>query len=289
MGRVPVEGAGGLDLDGHVDQLVFERLEVPDRHAELLARLGVLDAHLHQGRTGRKRVRRQQHEPRVPHPRRRIPALRQGLARRAIEVEHVQASRAIDAAHGPDLDARRRTLHQNQAAAGHPHDDHLRKRAVGHVQLAAGELPVAGELPLLGLPQATLLAERDGGDGISGGQPRQPGAPLLLAASQPDRQRGERVTEERPRCSGAAERLGRERQVDQLEAGATVLLGQVESREAELRHALPQGRIEARLPLEDLAHHRHRALVLEELGNRLLEQLLLVRESEVHLPGLPCA
>ncbi len=37
---------GGLDLDQHVGALVLDRLERPDRAAELDPHLGVLDRHL---------------------------------------------------------------------------------------------------------------------------------------------------------------------------------------------------------------------------------------------------
>ena len=57
----------------------------------------------------------------------------------------------------------------------------------------------------------------------------------------------------------------------------------MQAREPHLDHALPERGVEARLALEQGPHVRGRALVVEELPDRLLEQLLLFREFEVHL------
>ncbi len=56
--------------------------------------------------------------------------------------------------------------------------------------------------------------------------------------------------------------------------------------EPHLHHPLPEGRLEAGFAFEDLAQGGSRAFALEELGDRLLQQLLFFGEIEVHFRAL---
>ena len=88
---------------------------------------------------------------------------------------------------------------------------------------------------------------------------------------------------------GAAQALGHERQVEQLEPGSAELLGDRRAAEPHLDEGLPQIGVVTGVAVEDLAHPRERALVLRQLANGLQEQLLLFRDVEFHGYLLLCA
>src|SRR5262245_4403878 len=97
VGRVPDQGARGLELERHARELVLQRLEVADRDAERLARLRILDRHLDEARARAPGVRGEQHEPGVAHAARGPGTPGQRLARRALEDDGVDPPRAVDA------------------------------------------------------------------------------------------------------------------------------------------------------------------------------------------------
>jgi len=79
--------------------------------------------------------------------------------------------------------------------------------------------------------------------------------------------------------------LGDDGQVEQAaaaEAAATVGFGDEERREPELGGLAPPRRIEALSAFGPRPHGRDRALVVQEFLHRLVEQLLIVGESQVH-------
>ncbi len=82
------------------------------------------------------------------------------------------------------------------------------------------------------------------------------------------------------------EGFGGKGEVDQLEAGAAVLLGQCEAAHAHFHEALPERRVVARVAVEHFAHPGCGTLVLDELSESRLEQLLFFRGIQVHFPEL---
>ena len=102
-----------------------------------------------------------------------------------------------------------------------------------------------------------------------------------LAAAR-ERQRRERVAEERHRHRAAAELLGDERELEQLEAGAAVRLRHDEAGDADLGQPLPERGHGLALAVEDRAHRLRRALLRDEAPHRALEQLLFLGEGEIH-------
>ena len=116
---------------------------------------------------------------------------------------------------------------------------------------------------------------------------RQPRRLLRRAAAARERERRERVAEERHRHRAAAELLGDERELEQLEARAAVRLGHREARDADLGEPLPERGHGLALAVEDRAHRLRRALLRDEAAHRVLEQLLLFGEGEIHAPSPP--
>jgi hypothetical protein len=90
------------------------------------------------------------------------------------------------------------------------------------------------------------------------------------------------VSVEGARQCGISQHLGDQGQVEHLEAGAAVGLGHAQARDAHLDQALPQGGVVATAGVEDLAQPRRRALRLGEAAHGLLQQLLLLGQSEMH-------
>src|SRR5262245_2978107 len=241
VGRVPDEGPHRLDLAGEVREPVLHRLELRDRLAELLALSRVGERELEELLRGAEGVGREQHEPRVDHAPRRGLATRQDLAGRTLEADARERARAVDGVHRLDAHAARRALDERECAAGCPDDEEVRLRRARDPRLRARESTAPREgRPRRGLEAGVGLGEGDGTDRRARGEAREPTLALPGAPAGRDREPGERVAEEGPRQRGRAEHLGREREVEDLEPGAAVLLGEREARDAELREPVPE-------------------------------------------------
>jgi hypothetical protein len=79
------------------------------------------------------------------------------------------------------------------------------------------------------------------------------------------------VAEERHRHRAAAELLGDERELEQLEAGAAECLRHAEAGDADLREALPERGHGLVLAVEDRAHRLRWTLRRDEAPHRLLK------------------
>jgi hypothetical protein len=90
------------------------------------------------------------------------------------------------------------------------------------------------------------------------------------------------MTEEGAGQRTVPEHLGDQGELEHLEPGASVRLRHDQARHAHLGQALPECRIVPRARVEDLAQPGRRALAVDEARNRLLEQLLLLAQSEMH-------
>ena len=286
MGRIPIETAGRLDLQGHVGELVLQGLEVPDRDTELLALLGVLDTHVEQALAAAEGVGRQQHQGRIAHALGRRSALGQHLTGCAVEGHGAELARAVDQIVVLGRDSACALLHQHQSGTRDADDDHTGHVGVGHIGLLARERAAARELPLLGLPDVVAFGQRHGPERLTLGQSRQPALLLLFAAAEDQGQAGQRVSEERTGCASVGQGLGRQGLIEHLESGAPVLFRNLETGHAHLHHPLPQGRVVAVGAFEDLADPGKRTLILDQLGNRFLQHLLLFGDVEIHFPEL---
>ena len=85
-----------------------------------------------------------------------------------------------------------------------------------------------------------------------------------------------------PGSTAAAHLLEHDHEVDEVEPGAAVLLGQDEPHPAELGHLLPQLAGEADLVLHHLADEGHGRFLREEVARRAAQHLLLFAEAEIH-------
>ena len=138
-----------------------------------------------------------------------------------------------------------------------------------------------------GSQRAAGLGERDARARLARREPRQPALLLRRASAVHERERRERVPEERDGHGAAAQLLGDQRELEQLEARAALRLGHDEARDADLGEPLPERRHLLPVAVEDRAHLLRRALLRDEAAHRLLQQLLLVREREIHPPSPP--
>ena len=84
------------------------------------------------------------------------------------------------------------------------------------------------------------------------------------------------MAEERSRGRVAPQYLGCQRQIDQLELGTPVTFRGREAAQTELDHALPEFTAIEVVAVEDLVQASQWALVLEELLDRMLQELLLL-------------
>ena len=283
VGRVPEEAARRLDRRGHVRELVLHGLELGDRPAELPALLGVVDGELRHAPGRAEGVGGKEREARVAHARAGAGTALERLGRRTVEVQLRDGTRAVDAGDRLHAQPVRSLLHHGEATAGHAHDEDVGHVRVGHVALRAAQASARVlEGPVGGLPRVVGLADRDGADRLAGRQCREPALALRFAAAQGDRDAGQRVTEEGTRQAAVAQRLRRQRQLEHLQARAAVGLGHDEPGEAHLRQALPERRVVPGAGVEDLPQARRRTLALDEALHRLLQQLLLLGQAEMH-------
>ena len=119
----------------------------------------------------------------------------------------------------------------------------------------------------------------------AGGEVGQPPLLLLLGAEEVDRHRPERRVRrdgDRDGRVDPGQLLDRERVGDGVAAGAAVLLRDRQAHQAELAELGDELVREARLAVELLGHRRD--LLPGELAHGVADELLLLREIEVHAP-----
>ena len=244
--RVPPQRQRRLELGGEVGELMLDGLEGADRLAELLAGQRVAASSC-RGSAARRRRRRR----RAARDPRRAP----GRSRRArwrawspgvpSSVTRVDAAGHVDAGARPYATpgAPRSTSQSPGSPILRRHDQSVGDRAVGHERLRAGER-VAARLVVRCAPGPTRRSSSPSArvtiaspEAIAGSQRSVPrrvagGLESAIVASATARNG--------PGVRGVAELLGGERQVEQLEAGAAVPIGDGEPRHAELGQAAPQ-------------------------------------------------
>ena len=197
-------------------------------------------------------------------------------------MDPAEAPRPIRRLDPLDLDALRAAIDDAELASGEPDDEEVRVLRRLDPLPRAVQRRTRRERPLLGQPALALLRERDRRDALAARERRQEPLRLLRRARERDREARERMGEERHRRRMRPERLGDDREIEDLELAAAVLGRQMDPGDTELCEALPEDGIEADLVVEELAQARHRTLIVEELGDGLLQHPLLVGEIEIH-------
>ena len=285
MRRVPEERAGRLDVGRDPGDRVLDRLELRDRLAELLARERVGHVEVDQLAGRAEGIRRQQHARRVEQAPGRGLVAAQQRSRRPREVHRRDRARAVDAFHGLDAHALALRVDPGESSALQPDQETIRLTRRGHDRLRSGD-PIALDLrgPFPRSEAEGTLLERDRRDLRAVGEARQDRLALRRIGDERDAERRERVTEEGTRHGELPEQLGHEREVEQLHARAALLLGHDQPRDPHLDEPRPERRVVPRARVEELPQARRRALVLGEAPHRLLEQLLLLAQSEIHRP-----
>ncbi len=158
-------------------------------------------------------------------------------------------------------------LHGEEAhtlAGAADHQDQVRRGAVDHEHLVAVELPLAArargrQCDAVEVPATGVLGQRQGGDGLPGGDAREK---VLLGALVPAGQKGVGGQGHRREVGGAqqgaAHLLEDHGELDVAESDAAVLLGNGDGLEAELfPHLLPDGRVVALGRLHEPPHLGH--------------------------------
>ena len=237
VGRIPVECTRRFDIERHVRELVLERLEVADRHSKLLARLRVLDGHLHQTRGTAEGVSGQQNQTEVPSSRRGI--AREDLTRSLVESQVCQTSRPVRIVHSFGTDTRT-GLDNCESAVRRTDDDHIGLGTEEHRLLPTAERTTGSvERPVLGLPSRTL-AKGDGAEGITRREARKPLLLLRIASTGRDGEACQRVAQEWTGRGAETERLGNDGEVERREPRTAVLFGNRDPRQTEFDKPLPE-------------------------------------------------
>ena len=134
-----------------------------------------------------------------------------------------------------------------------------------------------------GVGSGAGLGEAEGGELLPGGEVGQPFALLLLGPEEEDRhrpERGVRRDRDRDRRVDSRQLLDRDRVRDRVGAAAAVLLGNRHAHQPELGQLGDEVVGEAVLAVELLGDRGD--LLLGEVADRAPDELLLLREVEVH-------
>src|SRR5712691_7419591 len=167
--------------------------------------------------------------------------------------------------------------HEQDARDVSPRDELLptRERPAPRGRLRA-------RLDRVGAPVEIGVEERDRRPRVAGGDRREPALLLRVAAGLLDRPGGEHRREVRAGAGGAAHLLEEDRALDHPEGAPAVRLRQREPEPAELGHLLPQRLALAARVIPEETHGGGRHVLVEERARRVLQELLVGAEREVH-------
>ena len=149
----------------------------------------------------------------------------------------------------------------------------------------AGAVAARADRHAVLVPTAAGPGDAPRGHDLTGDDAGQHLGPQLGRTAAGDRVGDDVGGHERSGRDQPAHLLGHDHEVDDAltrEAAATVVLGHEERRPAELGASRPPGAVEAVGVVGQRAHRGERRLLLEELARRLLEELLVFGEAEVH-------
>jgi hypothetical protein len=122
----------------------------------------------------------------------------------------------------------------------------------------------------------------DGEERLARGDPREPALRDITAELDQERRAHGRGGDHGLGAGGAPRLLEQEHEIDLVEAETTTRFGDEHAGHAELSELLPELRAAPRLGLPERAHERGRALLGEEIAQRLLEEQLVFVEAEPH-------
>ena len=293
VGGVDVEGVGGVrggvlghrDRDVQVGQVVLDRLEGPDRLAELQADLVVLH------RVGERlagdagQVAGHQHGGPVQHLlEHHGGGVLQPLGGGAVEHDACQLGRAVQRVLRRHRDTRTLGVDQVQTAVAARDDQGVGDLGVLDQAQVTGEA-VAADLDgrARRVRRGPVAHQGDRAHDQAFGEARQVLGLLSRRAGEPygltDQDRGQ----PRARHGRGAEGPGDDGRVEQAQAQSVVLLGHEHGQPALLVDGLPQvGRDAVGVVVEQRADLRRPEAVAQVGADRVLEGALLVGELEVH-------
>ncbi len=164
------------------------------------------------------------------------------------------------------------------------HDGDVRDIPIRHRQLLAAEGAAAeGGAQLAHIGLAGTFSQRQRADRLAGGQLRQPGLLLRLAAGGDDGLAGEIDRGgERHRRQRRAQLLGQHAQAQMAEAGAAVLFGDRRADPAHGGDLLPQRLVVGLGPFQNAPHGCRRTALAQEFAGLLAQLFQVVAEVEVH-------
>jgi hypothetical protein len=169
------------------------------------------------------------------------------------------------------------------------HERDARNVAIGHRELLSREVPAfdAGA-DARGIEVARTLGDGERADELARSETRKELLLLLRAPGQQQRL-GREIDGrgERNRSQRAADLLGDQHQLEVAKASAAEFFRHGGSEPAHLADALPERGVVEILALEHAAAARQRRVLHEVIAGRLLDQLLVLGEVEVHR-GLLC-
>jgi hypothetical protein len=279
---VPEQGSRGLDLGDHLGAHVLHGLERSDQTIELLALLRVCDRLLDHGLARAKGVGSECNATRVEHSSDRISrAFEYGFRRDACKDHLCGAARGVDGGEARDLESGCVGPHHREPALVDHHEEEIGCAGVErHHRLAVQGTCLDADAG--GFAHGEELRHGDAEDEIAAGEAREPAGDLAPRHRCECGGRHDGRGEKGGRRHRMTQRLGDECGIQEREPAAVLRLGHQDARHAELGQRAPdRAVVRAVLPAQ-LAHALDGHLVREEAPQRLVEEKLIFRESEVH-------
>jgi hypothetical protein len=203
----------------------------------------------------------------------------------ASEEQLALAAGRVDGGEAGRSEARGIAAHDRESIPAQRDQDEIGSAQVqGHHRLAPKHTALKGH--------AGSFAHREGlGHRDTEGElpARDPAQPALCLGGAEAREGDGHHDARREKGSGAdgpSQGFGDEGRVEQAQPAASLGLGNQDAGDAQLRKSAPERRIVGTGLLAKLAHPRDRHLILEEAAQGLLEQELILGESEVHVASL---
>ena len=268
-GGVPHGGGGQLGGDEHVGAVVLDRLEHGDLAAELLAHLGVLGGLVGAGVSDARGLRREEQAAEVEQ---RPATTDDDLDRGAAEGGAGGPAAAIGVGATDELEAGGVALDHDDVVTGGDHDELGEVPTEHQATVARGGGAVDGE-------RAT---EADAGRGRAVDQAGEQAGGLLRRAGGGHDRAGDDGGQERARGELTAELLDHDHQLGEAEAGAAVLLRDVQAQPSELGHRRPRRGQLLRVVLEQHPGLAPQVVLDAEVGDDVGQGLVVLGDGDRH-------
>ena len=289
-GRVPAVRAGDLEHRVEVRHAVLDGLERADRASEGVPVENLLAGEVERALRGAELLEGQEDRGPVEDPADEIPAVLapavEGFGGGGVEREARRGAGGVDRLlHRPGGPSEvREGKDEPPRIVARENEGDVRGRSVGGSDLGSRQRRIAAKSGphVLRSDDTARLGEGEGPDPVAVREAGKVAVLLLVGPREEDRFRHRGGGDEGDRGEGPAELLGDQHELRMAEAASAPRLRDDRPEPAHLRGSFPELAAHGRLGLEDRAGEPEGGVVLEIVARGGPEELLLLREVEVH-------